>query len=120
MSGALPKGWEAVERALGGAEPELEALRGLLDKAGAADPERFAEMVDGSGHSVRDWAEALAVFDRWLDEQGIAARPFDAMCGYLHCCGMLNPATLPSPSLKVTLVEALTEFGFDASVDGQN
>jgi len=37
--------------------------------------------------------------------------------GYVHCCMMISSPVLPSPSLKVILIETLTEYGFAALTD---
>jgi len=113
MSGRLPEDWGAVEAALADDEALAISLARLLDRAPGADPARLAELVDSSDHSPRDWAEALAAFDAWLADRGVAERPFEAMCGYLHCCATMSPLTLTTGSLKALLIEALTEFGFD-------
>jgi len=119
MSGHLPDDWGAVEAALAGDEALVRSLASLLERASDADPSRFAGFVDSSDHSPRDWVEALAAFDAWLAAKGASQRPFEAMCGYLHCCASLNPATIPTASLKVIAIEALTEFGFDVLSDCQ-
>lgn len=81
--------------------------------------ETLYDNVDESDYSLQDWQDALATFDRWLEQHEIAIRPIDAMLGYLHCCTMTLAETLPPPDLSATLVDMLDQHGFDAAKDAE-
>ena len=85
----------------------------------AAQRETLYDHVDESDYSREDWQSALEAFDGWLKQHDIAARPVDAMLGYLHCCTMTNADTLPSPDLNATLIAMLDQYGFDAARDAE-
>ena len=81
--------------------------------------ETLYDHVDESDYSLNDWQNALDAFDRWLEQHNIAARPADAMLGYLHCCTITDAKTLPSPDLSATLLAMLDQYGFDATKDAE-
>jgi hypothetical protein len=107
----------ALREATAGREGWHESFALLLRRGGANTAQILADAVDESDYSLVDWVEALLAFDAWLDEKGESRRPFPEMVGYVHCCTMTSSPVLSLPSLKVTLTEALTGFGFDAVSD---
>jgi hypothetical protein len=109
----------AVEKAVGKDAPELGAFTSLLDRGEAGGLDGLLESVDESDYSLADWVEALTAFDVWLGEKGETRRPLAGMRGYIHCCTFTNSAQLSLPILKVIVIEALTEFGFDALSEPQ-
>ncbi len=80
-----------------------------------AHQQQLFDLVDESDYSLADWQAALGAFDSWLDNQGIAERPLDAMLGYVHCCTLTKATTLSAPDLGELLRENLKQYGFDAA-----
>lgn len=119
MSETSPQVLAAVEKAVGKDSPELVAFRGLLERGEAGGLDELLESVDDSDYSLADWVEALAAFDSWLEDRGEKRRPLAEMRGYIDCCTFTNAPRLSLPSLKVIVIKALTEFGFDAVSDPQ-
>jgi hypothetical protein len=73
--------------------------------------------VDESHYSLRDWADALAAFDRWLAARNERRRPFREMVGYLHCCTLPDRPGVALAKLDIIVNEALTEYGFSFTSD---
>ena len=119
MSEPLPTLLIAAGKALGERTPLLRDFEGLLSRGNGAELESLLDLVDESDYSLADWIEAFVEFDRWLDSKGEARRPLTGMRGYIHCCTFMNPLSLSSPNLKVIVVKALTEYGFDTMSDAQ-
>lgn len=107
--------WEILSRGLAGRKNLLGELSSLVDRAEDVDLSAFLEQIDESDYWAEDWAEALIVFDSWLDENSISERPFREMVGYVHCCTLMNAPQLSLPALKVIVFQSLVEFGFDAA-----
>lgn len=96
------------------ADPGLaREFRVFLKNTPQFKEEELFEKVDESDYSLRDWAEALVVFDRWLTVERARERPFTAMLGYIHCCTMANTPQIGLASLKVIVDQSLTEYGFE-------
>lgn len=109
----------AVEKAMAKDSPELVAFARLLNSGEAGGLDALLENVDESDYSLADWVEALTAFDAWLGEKGETRRPLAGMRGYIHCCTFTNSPHLSSPILKVIVIKALTEFGFDVLAESQ-
>jgi len=118
MSNGNQAMWDKMKRAVSD-ESALETFRGLLERSSDPDLDRFFEEVDQSDYALGDWVEAMAEFDRWLEERGVEERPFPAMLGYVHCCTLTNSPQVSLPILKVIVNQSLTDFGFDAASDAQ-
>ena len=88
-----------------------------LTSCEGVDLNAFFEHVDQSDYSLTDWTEAFSGFCEWLESKSSRLRPFPEMIGYMHCCTMMNGATISLPSLKVTVYQSLTEYGFDVVGD---
>lgn len=108
-----------VRKALGEESPLLQEFEGLLSRGNGAELECLLDQVDDSDYSLADWVEAFVAFDRWLAEKGETRRPLTGMRGYIHCCTFMNSPLLYSPSLKVIVIKALTEYGFDVLTEAQ-
>ena len=104
---------------MGEESPLLQEFEGLLSRGNGAELEPLLDQVDDSDYSLADWVEAFVAFDRWLAETGEMRRPLTGMRGYIHCCTFMNPPVLCSPSLKVIVIKALTEYGFDVLSEAQ-
>ncbi len=72
----------------------------------------FLEAVDESHYSLADWIEALAAFDRWLQERGEGRRPWREIVGYIHCCTLMASPGVALGNLKVIVDQSLIEYGF--------
>lgn len=102
-----------IEQAIGDDKSLTQGYLEFLKNTPRFDEDELFEKVDESDYSLRDWAEALVVFDRWLAQKGVSERPHTAMLGYIHCCTMLNAPQISLPSLKVIVNQSLTEYGFE-------
>lgn len=109
-----------VEKAVGAESAESVAFRRLLERGEACGSEELLDAVDDSDYSLADWVGAFVAFDKWLEEKGEKRRPLAEMCGYIHCCTYTNSPHLDLPILKVIVIKALTEFGFDAVSEPQH
>jgi hypothetical protein len=109
-----------VENAVGADPSALAAFARLLDRGEVGGFDGLLAAVDDSDYSLADWIDALAAFDEWLEKKGEKRRPLREMCGYIHCCTFTNTPQLSLPFLKVIVIKALTEFGFDAVPELQN
>ncbi len=85
----------------------------------AEDREALLAAVDDSDYSLDDWLEALGTFCAWLDGQGESRRPWRNMTGYVHCCTLMAAPGIALGNLKVIVFQALTEFGFQSTVESQ-
>lgn len=112
-----PEDSEALDRLLDRiAERETrDHFSRLFQSADGELIEHFYEQVDESAYSFDDWIGALLSFDDWLSASGVAARPLEAMIGYLHCCTLTRAETLAAPGLDRLLQENLDRYGFDAA-----
>lgn len=97
-------------------DEEAESVRfaQLLASVEEAAISELLGQIDESDYSPTDWARALLGFDSWLEKQGVEARPFGEMVGYVHCCTLGNAKTIASPELEVVLLQCLENFGFEA------
>ena len=111
--------WSSVSPGLAMEEESRRILDATLGEADCEVVDSFLEEVDRSDYSLDDWAEAFAVFERWLVENGITSRPLREMIGYLHCCTLTNAPGVPLPSLKVIVSQLLTTYGFEAVSESQ-
>ncbi len=109
--------FQTLREATSGREGEYESFTALLNQGDADTVQLLIENVDESDYSLADWVEALLAFETWLEGQGESRRLVSKMVGYVHCCMMISSPVLPSPSLKVILIETLTEYGFAALTD---
>lgn len=109
----------AVEKAVGAESPESAAFRRLLERGEAGGLDELLDAVDDSDYSLADWVGAFLAFDEWLEGKGEKRRPLAEMRGYIHCCTYTNSPQLSLPILKVIVIKALTEFGFDAVSEPQ-
>ncbi len=73
----------------------------------------LAAKVDDSPFDLRQWLEAIATVEGWLDDLRLRAN-FDDILGYLECCCMMSSRS-PSLPLKEIAQDMLTEHGFDRS-----
>ena len=119
MNEAHPTLLSAVRKAVGEESLLLRDFENLLSRGNGAELESLLDQVDDSDYSLADWVEAFVEFDRWLDQKGETRRPLTGMRGYIHCCTFTNPPLLTSPSLKVIVIKALTEYGFDVLSEAQ-
>ncbi|GEM_PF-737157 len=119
MNESLQNLLDAVGKAVGKDSPEWAAFSRLLDRGEAGGLDALLDNVDESDYSLADWVEALTSFDEWLVEKGETRRPLAGMRGYIHCCTFTNSPHLSSPILKVIVIKALTEFGFDVLSEPQ-
>lgn len=103
-------------RVVFGGDEEAESVRfaQLLAKVEEAAISELLGQIDESDYSPTDWAKALLRFDSWLAEQGVEARPFREMVGYLHCCTLGNAKEIALPELEAVLFQCLESFGFEA------
>ena len=109
----------AVDKAVGAESPERASFLRLLERGEAGGHEELLDAVDDSDYSLADWVVAFVAFDEWLEEKGEKRRPLAEMRGYIHCCTYTNSPHLSLPILRVILIKALTEFGFDAVAEPQ-
>ena len=77
--------------------------------------ERLLDAAEASNFGLSDWVGALLAFDAWLTAKAIAARPVETMIGYVECCALSLPQTLPEPDLADLTREMLDRYGFDAT-----
>lgn len=84
------------------------------------DREALLAAVDESDYSLADWLAALAVFDRWLADQGEKGRPWREVVGYIHCCTLMASPGVALGKLEVIVSKALTDFGFHRIADPQD
>ena len=110
----------AVDKAVGADTSEYAAFVLLLGRGEAGGLDELLDAVDDSDYSLVDWIEAFLAFDEWLEGKGEERRPLSEMRGYIHCCTFTNSPHLSSPVLKVIVIKALTEFGFDAVSEPQH
>jgi len=108
-----------IDRELSGSPDLRDAFHTLLSHVEEGDFAEFLSSVDESDYSFSDWAEAFAVFDRWLAAKGEKTRPFDAMRGYIACCAAMSAPQISLISLKVIVNQALADHGFAAIRDSQ-
>lgn len=87
----------------------------LLDRSTEVDLDRLVEEVDDSNYSLKDWAEAFLVFDKWLSHQAEpnVERNFTHILGYLHCCQMMISDSVENPNLQAIVIQCLTDYGYD-------
>lgn len=109
----------AVDKAAGADSPERASFERLLERGEVDGLGELLDAVDDSDYSLADWVGAFVAFDEWLEEKGEKRRPLAEMRGYIHCCTYTNSPYLSLPTLKVIVVKALTEFGFDAVAESQ-
>jgi hypothetical protein len=119
MSDTLQLLLAAVDKAVGADTPEYAAFVRLLGRGEAVGLDELLDAVDESDYSLADWVGAFVAFDEWLEGKGEKRRPLAEMRGYIHCCTYTNSPQLSLPTLKVIVIKALTEFGFDAVSEPQ-
>lgn len=81
----------------------------------AIDLNAWFDTVDDSPYPLADWLTALAAFDHWLSGRNIRVRPVATMLGYLECCTLSLPTTMPLPDFSALLIKNLDQYGFDAT-----
>jgi len=84
------------------------------------DRETLFTAVDDSDYSLADWIEALGAFEAWLEERDEARRPWREIVGYIHCCTLMASPGVDLGGLKVIVIKALTEFGFEFIGESQS
>lgn len=77
----------------------------------------LCEYADDSAYDLRQWMDALAVFDQWLQEQNRDEQPLAMLLAYLSCCaeGQAN-SSLPL-HLSHVLADMLEQYGYDGGAD---
>ena len=94
--------------------------REALETWSSADRDYLLEVVDESDYSMADWLEALGAFCSWLEDQGESRRPWREMTGYLCCCTQMASPGIALGNLKILVLQALSEFGFQSIVESQD
>jgi hypothetical protein len=98
-----------------GRERCLANLALLADEVSAPWP-RLAKRVDDSTYDLRQWFQALADFDRWLEAEGRQAEaPIDHRLGYIECATQSPEAASLSSDLSAVLAEMLELYGYVGS-----
>ncbi|MEM6278991.1 MAG: hypothetical protein AAF733_05900 [Verrucomicrobiota bacterium] len=120
MSNRIQRDLGPLNRHLEGNDSLIAAFASLSNRVTGFDLDRLLEEIDSSDYSAIDWVEALIAFDRWLEDEGVQKRPFPDMAGYVHCCTLMNAPQVSLPSLKVIVLQSLTDFGFEAVSDSQS
>lgn len=98
-------------------EDELKTIFSYLQKHLKSSPhhkengELLFSYIDKTQYSVREWIEAIILFDNWLENQG-RKTDFKKMIGYIECSTMSPENKMLKYNLKELVEKMLNEFGF--------
>ena len=106
---------QTITRTLGESRIDPESRDRIGEMLASVDLDIWFATVDDSPYPLGDWLMALGAFDGWLSGRNIEARPVATMLGYLECCTLSLPRTMPLPELSALLVKNLDQYGFDAA-----
>jgi hypothetical protein len=71
--------------------------------------------ADESPFPLRQWVEALLVFDQWLEARGLSV-PIEDQIGYVTCSAEAGSAYSTLTQLPTQVEEMLENYGCDAAV----
>lgn len=75
----------------------------------------LCDFVDDSAHDLREWINALTVFDDWLRENNRPPQPLTMLLPYLSCSAEAqtsSPMPLPLPHILADMLEL---YGYEGS-----
>tara|TARA_R110002096_G_scaffold19639_14_gene65389 strand:- start:2447 stop:2803 length:357 start_codon:yes stop_codon:yes gene_type:complete len=104
---------ETIRHAISDDANLSKEFKNFLDSADDANLDLLFEEVDQSDYSLRDWIEALVAFYHWIQARNKGPAPYREMIGYTNCCTLMNAAGVSLPPLKVIVLQALSDYGFE-------